>query len=151
MTNVHVGLQHTPLDLTHIVNLVRSDAAGAIVTFSGTTRNHFAGKEVLHLDYEAYGKMALVSLRQICEDAMQRFSLRGAACFHRLGRVSVGEESIMIAVSSDHRKAAWEAGEYILDEAKRQTEVWKRETFKEETGLAKVWKANEEFSRAPKS
>ena len=158
---LHVGLQYEPLDLSRIVDLVRSDAAGAIVSFSGTTRNHFAGKEVLHLDYEAYDQLALQSLRRICKEATSRFNLRGAACFHRLGRVAVGEESIVIAVSSDHRKAAWEAGEYILEEAKRETEVslslissishqvWKRETFKNGDELAEQWKANEVFAHAP--
>lgn len=141
--NVHVGLSEAELDVAAIIKLVKSPAAGAIVTFTGTTRNTFNGKEVLHLDYEAHDALATKSLETICTQAVAKWELLGAACFHRLGRVPVGEESILIAVSSAHRKAAWEAGEWILEEAKRKTEVWKLETFKEPEGdVSSVWKAN---------
>ncbi|CCG82759.1 Molybdopterin synthase catalytic subunit [Taphrina deformans PYCC 5710] len=145
--NVHVGLQYEPLEVTKVIDLVRSPAAGAIVTFSGTTRNSFNGLEVLYLDYEAHDQMATRSLQVICQEASLRWNLQGAACFHRLGRVPIGEESILIAVSSAHRKAAWEAGEWILEEAKRKTEVWKKETFLEDQKQREKWKANEEFAR----
>lgn len=148
---VHVGLQDGPLDLSSIIDLVRSPSAGAIVTFSGTTRDTFDGKEVLYLDYESHTPLASKSLREICQDAVDRWDLQGAACFHRLGRVPVGEESIMIAVSSAHRKAGWEAGEWILEEAKRKTEVWKRETFVDQDIRHQKWKANEEFARGRSS
>lgn len=150
-TRVHVGLQDSPLDLASVIDLVRSPAAGAIVTFSGTTRNSFNGKEVLYLDYEAHTPLALKSLREVCHDAVARWDLQAAACFHRLGRVPIGEESIVIAVSSAHRKAGWEAGEWILEEAKRKTEVWKKETFIDEDVQHQKWKANEEFARGKQS
>lgn len=146
-TRIHIGLQNDPLSLSTIVDLVRSPAAGAIVTFSGTTRNNVNGLEVLHLDYESHDRLALRSLRAICSEASIRWDLQGAACFHRLGRVPVGEESIVIAVASAHRKAAWDAGAWILEEAKRKTEVWKQETYIDEDDTKQKWKANEEFAR----
>lgn len=147
MKNVHVGLQHEPLVLATVIDLVRSPAAGAIVTFSGTTRDNFNNLQVLHLDYEAHEPLALKSLREICSEAVIRWDLQGAACFHRLGRVPVGEESILIAVSSAHRKAAWQAGEWMLEEAKRKSEVWKKETYVDDDQTMQKWKANEEFAR----
>lgn len=144
---INVDLQHEPLDLTSLVDTVRSPSAGAIVTFSGTTRDSFDGARVLHLDYECHPVLARATLRESCLAAAARWPLLGAACVHRLGRVPVGEESILIAVSSPHRKAAWEAGEWILEEVKRKAEVWKRETFVDDDGdcTKEVWKANEEF------
>lgn len=145
--DVVVTLTYEPLCLQTQINHVRSPAAGAIVTFTGTTRNNFKGLEVLHLDYEAHDELAIRSLQSICDEAMARWDLEGAACAHRLGRVAIGEDSIVIAVSSAHRKAAWQAGEWILEEAKRKTEVWKQETYVENEISKQTWKSNEEFAR----
>jgi len=150
--NVHVSLSEKPLNASEMMDLVRSPEAGAIVLFAGTTRNNFkgtcacdhakdAGKTVIHLDYEAYPDMALPSLRSICTDAKQKWSLFGVAVTHRLGRVPIGQESILIAVSSAHRKAAWEAAEWILEEVKRKTEIWKKE-FYENPDDEPQWKEN---------
>ena len=141
---IHVNLQHSKLDTSELIDLVRSPKAGAIVTFTGSTRDSFNGNEVLYLDYEAHVPLATKSLHSICTEAKARWSLLGAACYHRLGRVPISEDSIVIAVSSAHRKEAWQAGEWILEEAKRKTEVWKKETFKETDDTIKaVWKANQ--------
>lgn len=86
--------------------------------------------------------MALPSLKSIATQAMQKWSLFGVAVTHRLGRVPTGEESILIAVSAGHRREAWEAAEWILEEVKRKTEIWKRETY-EDPDQEPEWKANE--------
>jgi molybdopterin synthase catalytic subunit len=99
------------------------------------------GKKVIHLDYEAYPEMALPSLSSISTDAKKKWSLFGVAVTHRLGRVPIGEESVLIAVSAGHRREAWEAAEWILEELKRKTEIWKRETY-EDPSQEPLWKAN---------
>jgi molybdopterin synthase catalytic subunit len=99
------------------------------------------GKAVVHLDYEAYPDMALPSLFSISSQAKKQWSLFGVAVTHRLGRVPIGEESILIAVSSAHRREAWEAAEWILEEVKRKTEIWKRESYNDPQQQPE-WKEN---------
>jgi molybdopterin synthase catalytic subunit len=138
---VYVSLTEDALSTTEIIDMVRSPSAGAIVLFAGTTRDNFAGKTVVHLDYEAFPALALPSLRTISSAAKSKWSLHAVAVVHRLGRVPIGEESILIAVSSAHRKEAFEAGEWILEEVKRKTEIWKRESYAE-PGQEPAWKEN---------
>jgi len=85
--------------------------------------------------------MAIPSLSRISSDAKNKCGLFGVAVTHRLGRVPTGEESILIAVSAAHRKEAWEAAEWILEEVKRKTEIWKRESY-EDPNQEPEWKAN---------
>src|SRR5579859_4379055 len=138
---VYVSLTNGPLNPSHIIDMVRSPSAGAIVLFAGTTRDNFAGKTVIHLDYEAFPALAIPSLRTISTTAKSRWSLHAVAVVHRLGRVPIGEESILIAVSCAHRKEAWMAGEWILEEVKRKTEIWKRESYAD-PGEEPEWKQN---------
>ncbi|KAL2105748.1 hypothetical protein VUR80DRAFT_7802 [Thermomyces stellatus] len=135
----YVGLTERSLDATSIMDKVRSPAAGAIVLFAGTTRDNFAGKPVRHLKYTAYQKLALKSMMGIAKSVLDKHSLKGIAMIHRLGTVPIGEESILIAVSSPHRQAAWRAGEEALEECKSRVEIWKLEEFEGEEG---VWRAN---------
>lgn len=83
--------------------------------FTGTTRDNFGGKPVKELQYTAYNKLALRSMLAICKDILNKHGLKGISMIHRLGTVPIGEESILIAVSSPHRKAAWLAGEEALE------------------------------------
>ncbi|MBE3043321.1 molybdenum cofactor biosynthesis protein MoaE [Candidatus Bathyarchaeota archaeon] len=106
---------------------------------AGTTRDNFAGKPVRDLKYTAYQKLALKSMMDIAKSMYAKHSLKGIALIHRLGTVPIGEESILIAVSSPHREAAWRAGEEALEECKSRVEIWKLEEFEGEEG---VWRAN---------
>ncbi|KAM0307656.1 hypothetical protein ACHAPM_000379 [Fusarium culmorum] len=135
----YVALTHNHLNAQAIMDRVRSPSAGAIVLFAGTTRDNFAGKPVKELQYTAYHPRALKSMMAIAKDVCEKHGLRGVAMIHRLGAVPIGEESILIAVSSPHRQAAWRAGEEALEECKNKVEVWKREEFEGEEG---VWRAN---------
>ncbi|KAM0202369.1 hypothetical protein ACHAPQ_007381 [Fusarium lateritium] len=135
----YVALTHNHLNAQDIMDRVRSPSAGAIVLFAGTTRDNFAGKPVKELQYTAYHPRALKSMLTIAKDVRDKHGLRGVAMIHRLGAVPIGEESILIAVSSPHREAAWRAGEEALEECKSKVEVWKREEFEGEEG---VWRAN---------
>jgi len=135
----YVALTHSPLDITSTLSRVRSPQAGAIVLFAGTTRDNFAGQPVKELQYSAYAPLALRSMHTIVASVRERHALQGIAMIHRLGVVPVGEESILIAVSSPHRQAAWRAGEEALEECKERVEVWKREEFGDGGG---GWRAN---------
>ncbi|KAK4219101.1 molybdopterin synthase catalytic subunit [Rhypophila decipiens] len=139
-SNCYVALTHDHLDVNSIMNRVKSPQAGAIVLFAGTTRDNFAGKEVKNLQYSSYNPLALRSMLSITQTISQKHSLKGIAMIHRLGVVPVGEESILIAVSSPHRKAAWLAGEEALEECKARVEIWKLEEFGGPEGG--VWRAN---------
>ncbi|KAI4604323.1 Molybdopterin synthase catalytic subunit [Pestalotiopsis sp. 9143b] len=135
----YVGLTHDLLNVQNVMDRVRSPQAGAIVLFAGTTRDNFGGKPVKELQYSAYGALALRTMLSLCKDISAKHGLKGIAMVHRLGTVPIGEESILIAVSSPHRQAAWRAGEEALEECKARVEVWKREEFEGEEG---VWRAN---------
>ncbi|SPO00213.1 related to molybdopterin synthase large subunit [Cephalotrichum gorgonifer] len=135
----YVALTENPLDAKAIMDKVRSPAAGAIVLFAGTTRDNFGGKPVKDLKYTSYQTLALKSMMDIGKAIYAKHSLKGIAIIHRLGTVAIGEESILIAVSSPHRQAAWRAGEEALEECKSRVEIWKLEEFEGEEG---VWRAN---------
>ncbi|THV45193.1 hypothetical protein BGAL_0518g00030 [Botrytis galanthina] len=138
--NCYVALTHEYLDAKVMMDKVRSPKAGAIVLFAGTTRDNFGGKPVKELQYTSYEPRALQTMLSICKAIVQKHSLTSIAMIHRLGVVPIGEESILITVSSPHRQAAWRAGEEALEECKEKVEVWKKEEFGGEEGG--VWRAN---------
>src|SRR5919108_106557 len=99
-------LSDAPLSLDAAVNEVRSDEAGAIATFIGTTRIESRGRTVVHLDYEAYEGMAEEVMAEIANELKDRYDVREIAIHHRTGRVAIGEASVVIAVSAPHRQDA---------------------------------------------
>ncbi|KAI9904084.1 hypothetical protein N3K66_000613 [Trichothecium roseum] len=135
----HVSLTYDDLNPLTQLSHVRSPAAGATVLFSGTTRDSFDGKPVSNLHYTAYPPLALRTMMEIAESIKEKHGLKGVSITHKLGDVPIGVESILIAVSSPHRQAAWRAGEEALEEIKEKVEVWKREEFFDGEG---VWRAN---------
>lgn len=137
---IHVSLTHEPLNPLTTMSHVRCPSAGAIVLFAGTTRDTFHDRAVLDLQYQAYAPLALNTLHTIATALKRKHSLQGIAIVHRLGRVPIGEESVLIAVSSAHRQAAWRAGEECLEEVKARAEIWKLERFVDDEGG--VWRAN---------
>lgn len=135
---INVTLTYRPLSVQSVMDHVRSPSAGAIVLFAGTTRDSFDSKPVHSLTYTSYASLALNTMRSIAESILRKYRLKGISMVHRLGSVPIGEESILIAVSSPHRQEAWRAAEEALEECKAKVEVWKREEF-EDGG---VWRAN---------
>ncbi|XP_075397141.1 molybdopterin synthase catalytic subunit [Tenrec ecaudatus] len=129
------------LSVDEVSQLVTSPCCGAVSLFVGTTRNHFEGKKVVSLEYEAYLPMAEKEVRKICGDIRQKWPVRHIAVFHRLGLVPVSEASVIIAVSSVHRAASLEAVSYAIDALKAKVPIWKKETYGES---APSWKGNEE-------
>ena len=129
------------LDITRYVDHVRDLSAGAIATFEGTTRDHFAGRRVVELRYEAYAAMAWRRLGAILREARSRHALRRLAVAHRLGPVPAGEASVFVAASATHRTDAMEACRYVIDELKASVPIWKKEVYDD----GEVWKENREF------
>ncbi|HEY3152178.1 MAG TPA: molybdenum cofactor biosynthesis protein MoaE [Candidatus Binatia bacterium] len=118
-----------PIDLNELVLFVTDPEAGAIATFIGTTRNNNEGRKVIGLDYEAYPQMAEKELARIGEDAKKQWPICRMAIVHRLGPVKIGEASVIIAVSSAHRDAAFAACRYAIEEIKKTVPIWKKEVF----------------------
>ena len=122
-------LSEDELSLDRVVDEVRSDEAGAIATFTGTTRVHSRGRTVTHLDYEAYEGMAEQVMAEIAEGLRSRYGLCDVAIHHRVGRVGIGETSVVIAVSAPHRQDALAACKDAIDELKDRVPLWKKEVY----------------------
>jgi molybdopterin synthase catalytic subunit/molybdopterin converting factor small subunit len=122
-------LSETALSLDAAVDEVRSDSAGAIATFIGTTRIESRGRTVLHLDYEAYEGMAEEVMAEIAGELKERYDLLEIAIHHRTGRVEIGEASVVIAVSAAHRQDALAACKDAIDTLKQQVPLWKKEVY----------------------
>jgi molybdopterin synthase catalytic subunit len=133
------GLADGPLDVDAAVRSVEDPGFGAVVTFLGTVRNHHAGRPVEKLTYTAYRRMAADALAKIGSELEAAAPVR-VAIVHRLGEVPVGEPSVVIAVGSAHRAAAYEASRTALERLKAEVPIWKREHYAE--GEA-VWREEE--------
>jgi molybdopterin synthase catalytic subunit len=118
-----------PLSLDTVVDEVRSERAGAIATFVGTTRVESRGRTVQHLDYEAYEGMAENVMAELAASLRQRYDLCEVAIHHRTGRVEIGEASVVIAVSAPHRQDALAACKDAIDTLKEQVPLWKKEVY----------------------
>jgi molybdopterin synthase catalytic subunit len=122
-------VQSTPLDPAALERLVAHPGAGAIVTFTGTVRDHGRGRQVTLLDYEAYGPAAELALSQIGEEIRQRWDVEHVAIAHRVGSLAVGEASVVIAVAAPHRDAAFAACRYAIERIKEFVPIWKKEHY----------------------
>ena len=122
-------LSDEPLSLDRVVDEVRDEQAGAIATFTGTTRISSRGRTVTHLDYEAYEGMAERVMAEIAEGLQSRYELSAVAIHHRIGRVGIGETSVVIAVSAPHRQDALAACKDAIDELKERVPLWKKEVY----------------------
>jgi molybdopterin synthase catalytic subunit/molybdopterin converting factor small subunit len=122
-------LSSEALSLDAVVDEVRTDQAGAIATFVGTTRVESRGRTVLHLDYEAYEEMAEQVMAQIAAELSDRYELCAIAIHHRTGRVEIGDASVVIAVSAPHRQDALAACKDAIDRLKEEVPLWKKEAY----------------------
>jgi molybdopterin synthase catalytic subunit/molybdopterin converting factor small subunit len=122
-------LTEEPLSIDAAVAQVRTDDAGAIATFIGTTRAHSRGRTVLHLEYEAYEGMAEQVMAELADALRGRHELCDVAIHHRVGRVDIGDTSVVIAVSAPHRAAALAACREAIDELKVTVPLWKKEVY----------------------
>jgi molybdopterin synthase catalytic subunit len=122
-------LSDAPLSLDRAVDEVRDERAGAIATFTGTTRIQSRGRTVEHLDYEAYEGMAEEVMAAIADSLRERYELCAIAIHHRVGRVGIGDTSVVIAVSAPHRGDALAACKDAIDELKQRVPLWKKEVY----------------------
>ena len=124
-----------------IVPALERPEDGAIVIFDGIVRNHSRGRRTLYLEYEAYEEMALTKLKNLAAEAIERFGIRNVGLVHRLGHLEIGESSVLIAVYSAHRAAAFEACRWLIDTLKHTVPIWKKEFFED----GAVWADGEPF------
>ena len=114
---------------------------GAALVFEGVVRNQTRGRKTLYLDYEAYEQMALQELESLASEAIKKFQIRDVAIVHRLGRLEIGETSVLIAVASAHSGPAFDACRWIIDTLKKTVPIWKKEYFED----GAVWADGEPF------
>lgn len=126
-----------PLDTQAIIKSVESSEGGAVNVFIGTVRNATKGKEVLKLEFEAYEPMATKEITNIVETAKSKWPLLKVAVHHRTGTMQIGDVPVVIAVSTPHRTAGFEACQYIIDTLKESVPIWKKEFFED----GEVWVA----------
>lgn len=122
-------LVREPIDARAVVEALKAPEDGALVVFDGFVRNNFKGKSTLYLEYEAYEPMAYAKMREIGAYVRDHFAIDRIAMVHRLGRLEISETSVLIAVSSAHRAAAFDACRYAIDALKRGVPIWKKEHF----------------------
>jgi molybdopterin converting factor subunit 1 len=124
-------LVRTPIETSEIVARLKAPRDGAVVVFEGIVRDHSGDRSTQYLEYEAYEGMALAKMREIGAEMAQKFEIRRYAMVHRLGRLEIGETSVLIAVVSAHRAAAFDACRFGIDALKRNVPIWKKEFFRD--------------------
>ncbi len=120
-----------PIDVEAIIAKVTRREAGAITTFIGTVREWTHGRKTLYLEYQAYIPMAIKKLSEIGEEVKEKWPETVIAVTHRIGRLDISDAAVVIAVSSPHRKAAYEANEYIIERIKQIVPIWKKEHWED--------------------
>ena len=136
-----IALTREPIAAEQLVAAAKRGEDGAVVVFDGIVRNNTRGRRTLHLDYEAYEEMALKQMNELAEKALENFAVRHVTILHRLGRLVVGETSVLVIVASAHRGAAFEACRWLIDTLKKTVPIWKKETFVD--GI--IWADGEPF------
>ncbi len=136
-----VAIVHERIDAAMVTDAMKAGADGAVCVFDGIVRDNTRGRRTLYLDYEAYEAMALAQMRDLAAEAVTRFKVREVAILHRLGRLVVGETSVLIVVASAHRGAAFEACRWVIDTLKKTVPIWKKEQFED----GAVWADGEPF------
>lgn len=140
----HVALTDAPIDSAALIANIRQGEDGAVVVFDGIVRNNTRGRRTLYLDYEAYPEMALDQMKRLAAQALANYPIRDAAIVHRLGRLGIGETSVLVVVASAHRAAAFDACRWIIDTLKQTVPIWKKEYFED----GAVWAPGEPFPAA---
>lgn len=128
-----ISILEEPIDYTALTEQVRSHDCGAVVLFMGTVREMTQGKQTVALDYEAYPEMAYKTLQQLIDEARAQWNVHSIGIEHRVGHLTLGEISVAIAVSSAHRKEAFEAGRFLIDRLKEIVPIWKKENWADGT------------------
>lgn len=129
-------MQHisaTPISYVELFGAFRHPNSGAVVLFSGEVRDNNKGREVTHLEYEAYEPMAEKMISDILEEASLRWNLNQAVCVHRTGKVEISGCAVVVITGAAHRAEAYDANRYIIDRVKNEVPIWKHEFFADGT------------------
>jgi MoaE-MoaD fusion protein len=137
----HVAIVDGVIDTASLLRSIKQPEDGAVVVFEGVVRNHTCNRRTLYLDYECYEEMAVKQMRELAERALADFKIRDVVIVHRLGRLEIGETSVLIVVASAHRAAAFDACRWLIDTLKRTVPIWKKEHFED----GAVWADGEPF------
>ena len=137
----HSQIVWEPIQVECIVREMKAAQDGAVVVFDGIVRDHSRGRRTLYLEYSAYEPMAVAELEQLAQSALTRYPVRDVRIMHRLGRLEIGETSVLIVVASAHRAAAFDAARWIIDTLKKTVPIWKKEYFVD----GAVWADGEPF------
>lgn len=137
----YASIVHAPIDTQKTLASLKRGDDGAALVFEGVVRNQSRGRRTLYLNYEAYEEMALLELEKLAIDALEKFAVRDVAIIHRLGRLEIGETSVLIVVASAHRGPAFDACRWIIDTLKKTVPIWKKEHFDD----GAVWADGEPF------
>jgi molybdopterin synthase catalytic subunit len=129
MSDPRFRVTSNPLDVTAVSSIVSSADCGAVATFVGLVRNENGGRCVLWLEYEAYEPLAVKAFARIDEEAGERWPSIGLAIHHRIGRLEIGDASVVIAAASPHRAEAFAACRYAIERIKQIAPIWKHEHF----------------------
>jgi molybdopterin synthase catalytic subunit len=122
-------LTRAPISASDLARQLCAAENGAVVTFEGVVRNHSGGRATLYLEYEAYEPLAIRKMEEVGREAKERFAIDGIGMIHRLGRLEIGEASVAIIVTAEHRRAAFEACQYAINRLKQIVPIWKKEYF----------------------
>ena len=122
-----ISVQKEKIEVADTIESLRTPEAGAIVTFQGTVRRFSGDIEVTRLYYEAYREMAVKSIKQIADEAKERFGIIDYSIIHRIGNIDLTEDSVIVSVSSEHREEAFSACKFIIDRIKIETPIWKKD------------------------
>ena len=136
-----IRIGREPISTLETLNRLKRPENGAVVIFEGIVRDNSRGRPTLYLDYEAYEPMALKQLQGLAEQARERFGVGGVSIIHRIGRLQIGETSVLIAVASAHRSAAFDACRWLIDTLKKTVPIWKKEHFED----GAVWADGDPF------
>jgi molybdopterin converting factor subunit 1 len=139
-----IALVRAPIVAADALRTLASGADGAVCSFEGVVRNHSRGRTTQYLEYEAYEEMALKQMRDLARRAQADFDIHGVVLLHRLGRLHVGETSVLIGVAAPHRDAAFHACRWLIDTLKQTVPIWKKEHFAD----GAEWAAGEPFPDA---
>lgn len=137
----YASIVRRAIDTRNVVDSLKRGEDGASLVFEGIVRNQTRGRKTLYLDYEAYEEMALQEMHSLASQALRQFPIRDVAIIHRLGRLEIGETSVLIAVASAHRAAAFDACRWLIDTLKKTVPIWKKEYFED----GAVWADGEPF------
>lgn len=122
-------ITHEPIDAQELIGAVQTPADGAVCVFYGVVREDSRDRKVQYLEYDAYPEMAEKKMREILAEVRARWPAQRAAIVHRIGRLSIGDASVVIAVASPHRGESFEACRYVIDRVKQEVPIWKKEVF----------------------